>query len=118
MSIKVETNVQVAVEPTPVRISVRGRKTFNATVTGLPAGKTNTVTWSLTGPAGEPNTGNRYGTIDSVTGAYIAPATVTKDAAGKLELPLRVVATSVYDPAAKGLATVTVVGGSIDGEVK
>ena len=118
VSIKVETNVEVKVDPTPVRISVQGRKSFTSTVTGLPAGKTNSVTWSLTGPGGEPNTGNRYGTIDSATGAYIAPATVARDGAGKLELPLRVVATSVYDPAAKGSAVVTVVGGSIDGEVK
>lgn len=117
LAIEVSTNVVVSVTPTPVRMSVKTKKQFDKTVTGLPPGKTDAVTWSITGPNGEPNTNNVYGTIDSVTGLYSAPATVAKNGAGKLELALKVVATSNYDPDSKAAAVVTVVGGSLGVDV-
>jgi len=99
-----------------VKMSVKATKQFTAAVTGQPAGKDATVTWTVTGPNGEPNTGNRYGTITSA-GLYTAPATVAKNALGKLEQVSRIVATSNYDTASSNAATVTVVGGSIGVDV-
>lgn len=117
IAIEVKTNVVVAITPPSARMSVKARKTFTASVTGQPAGKDATVTWSLTGPNGEPNTGNVYGTIDTVSGVYTSPASVAKRQDGKYELDLKVVATSNYDPASKATAPVTVVGGSLGVDV-
>jgi hypothetical protein len=116
LSIDVQTNVVVKVTPEVVKMSVKATKQFTAAVTGLPAGKDSTVTWTVTGPNGEANAGNRYGTI-SGSGLFTAPATVAKNGLGKLEQVSRIVATSNYDPASSSAATVTVVGGSIGVDV-
>ena len=116
LSIDVQTNVVVKVTPEVVKMSVKATKQFSVAVTGLPAGKDATVTWTVTGPNGEANAGNKYGTI-SGSGLFTAPATVAKNGLGKLEQVSRIVATSNYDPASSSAATVTVVGGSIGVDV-
>jgi hypothetical protein len=116
LSIDVQTNVVVKVTPEVVKMSVKATKQFTASVTGQPAGKDASVTWTVTGPNGEANTGNKYGTI-SASGLFTAPATVAKNGLGKLEQVSRIIATSNYDPASSNAATVTVVGGSIGVDV-
>lgn len=117
VSIQVLTNVAVSITPPTAKLSVKGIKQFTALVSGQPAGKDGTVRWSVTGPNGEANTGNVYGSV-SANGLYTAPTTVAKNNLGILELPCKVVATSNYDIEVSVAANVTVVGGTIGVDVK
>lgn len=113
LTIQVTTLVAVSItEPNPLtdpfKISVAKTQNFAATVANIPPGKNNTVAWSVEGPAGEPNTGNRFGTINATTGLYTAP--LTQPGTGLA----RIKATSNYDASATKFATIQIVGGSID----
>jgi hypothetical protein len=84
--------VTVSVTPPTVTLGPSQSQTFTATV----GGTFNTVvTWSI--PGGSP------GSINSVTGAYTAPASVA------VQQNITVTATSQADPSKTGTATVTIV---------
>jgi hypothetical protein len=80
----------VAVTPGSASVYTGGTTNFAATVTGITAGESTSVTWSV--PAGA-------GTIGATTGVYVAPATPGTYV---------VTATSVATPAGTRTATVTV----------
>lgn len=80
----------VTVTPSSASVLAGGTYTFAATVTGTTAGESTAVTWSV--PVGA-------GTINSTTGAYVAPATPGTYV---------VTATSVATPSGTATATVTV----------
>ncbi|RPH67202.1 MAG: hypothetical protein EHM78_22015 [Myxococcaceae bacterium] len=84
--------VTVSVSPDPATVRVGGTLSFTAMVTGLSAGQSSAVTWSV-------REGSAGGTVDA-TSRYTAPAT-----AGTFH----VVATSVADPSRSDSATVTVI---------
>jgi hypothetical protein len=109
ITVRVVSRVKVTVAPKvpdPLLISINGTQAFTKTVTGLVPGKDESVTWTVTGPAGEANTGNRYGTIGP-DGVYTAPSVVPDSGLCK------VVATSNYDTRAKDSANVKIVAGSV-----
>jgi hypothetical protein len=82
--------IAVAVSPATTSLLTGGSVTFSATVTGLMAGQSSAVTWSV--PSGA-------GTINATTGAYVAPAS-----AGTYVVTAR----SVADTSRTGTAAVTV----------
>lgn len=83
---KVTVNaITVSVTPNPVTLAVGQSQTFSARVVGA---NYSGVTWSAS-----------TGTINSSTGAYVAPLTATT---------ATITATSIADPSAKGTSTVTV----------
>jgi carbon monoxide dehydrogenase subunit G len=84
--------VTVSVSPDPATVRVGGTLPFTAAVTGLSAGQSSAVTWSV-------REGAQGGAVDS-TGRYTAPATTGT---------FHVVATSVADPSRSDSATVTVI---------
>jgi len=82
--------ISVSISPTSASLTTGQSTTFTATVSGVPAGQSTAVTWSVQEPGG--------GTVSS-SGRYTAPAS-----AGTFH----VVATSVADPSKSARATVTV----------
>ena len=94
----------------PLKISVKRTQDFGVSLINIPPGKDGSVSWTVTGPAGEPNTGNVYGTVTSLTtttARYTAPA--TQPGTGLA----RVIATSNYDTNASKVIDVQIVGGSL-----
>jgi hypothetical protein len=87
--------ISVSVTPSSASISSGSTVSFTATVTGMSAGQSNAVTWSVQEAGG--------GTVNS-SGTYTAPAT-----AGTYH----VVATSVADPSKYGSASVLVTSAGI-----
>ncbi len=116
LSITVSTTIGVGVTapsplPDPQKVSINRTQSFGVGLTGLPTGRDGTVSWTITGPNGEPNTGNIYGRITSTgatTATYTAPG--TPPAPSGL---LRVIATSNYDTSATRTINVQVVAGSL-----
>jgi hypothetical protein len=116
VTITVKSKVSVVVtNPSPLadpfRISVGKVQNFAVNVTNIAAGRDGSVTWTLTGPAGEPNTGGIYGDIVSTsttTARYTAPA--SKPGTGRA----RIIATSNYDPSATKVINIEIVAGSLD----
>ena len=92
IQVSVAPVVTVSVSPDPATVRVGGTLSFTAMVTGLSAGQSSAVTWSV-------REGSAGGAVDS-TGRYTAPS-----AAGTFH----VVATSVADPTRSDSATVTVI---------
>src|SRR6266852_4383684 len=84
------TGISVSVTPNSASTSSGSTVSFTATVTGMSAGQSNAVTWSVQEAGG--------GTVNS-SGTYTAPAT-----AGTYH----VIATSVADPSRRAPATVAV----------
>jgi Pectate lyase superfamily protein len=82
--------IAITITPSSISTPVGGTIEFRATVTGVDAGQSTAVTWSVV-PGG--------GSIDATTGAYVAPM-----ASGNYA----VTATSVADSSKKGTATVAV----------
>ena len=81
-------------------------------LTGLPTGRDGTVSWTITGPNGEANTGNVYGSIASTgdtAARYTAPGVPPAADSGRL----KVIATSNYDTNATKTINVQVVAGSL-----
>ena len=94
-AVSVQSFVVVKVPADTASISIKDKRTFTATVEGVPAGGDTGVTWSI-----QNNTGN-LGSIDPNTGVYTSPATPVT--------PVVLLATSKFDPnAAPGKITVTV----------
>lgn len=116
VTITVKSAVSVVVtSPTPLadplRLSVNQVQNFAINVTNIPVGKDRTVAWTITGPAGEPNTGNIYGTIvptTTTTARYTAPA--TQPGAGNA----RIVVTSNYDTNAVRIIPIQIIAGTVD----
>jgi len=92
-TVTVVSNTQVSVSPSTAEIAPGTTLPLTATVTNAP---NTTVTWSI-------QEGNSGGTVSS-TGLYTAPSTPGT---------YHVIATSVYDPAHSGTATISVETGSI-----
>ncbi|WP_395088729.1 hypothetical protein [Armatimonas sp.] len=98
--------------PDPQKVSISRTQNFAVALTGLPTGRDGTVSWTITGPNGEANTGNVYGSIISTgatTAAYTAPGTPPAANSGLL----KVIATSNYDTNAKKTINVQVIAGSL-----
>ena len=94
LSITVQTNITVGVTspnplPNPQKVSINRTQDFAVALTGLPTGRDGTVSWTITGPNGEANTGNVYGSIAS-TGAtaarYTAPGVPPAADSGRLKV--------------------------------
>jgi hypothetical protein len=95
----------------PLRLSVNKVQNFVTSISNIPLGKDGSQTWTITGPAGEPNTGGIYGTIvptSTTTARYTAPA--TQPGAGNA----RIIATSNYDPNANRIINIQIIGGTLD----
>lgn len=85
VQINVASLVRIDVAPNPATVSIKDKLQFAATVTGVPGGQDNGVTWSVEG-------GAVNGSIDQ-TGLYTSTANATPD--GK---PIFVIVTSKFDP--------------------
>jgi hypothetical protein len=92
-----QTSVSVSVSPASASVQVDTQKQFTATVIG---NSNQSVTWDVNGAVGGNGT---VGTIDSISGVYIAPPTPPSPAT------VTVHATSVAVTSAVGSASVTVV---------
>ena len=112
LTVQVTTLVTVAVTSPPLtdpfKISVAKTQAFTASVANIPPGKDSSVTWTITGPTGQPNTGLIYGSIGASSGIYTAPPTQPGNGLA------RIIATSNYDNSATKVINVQIVGGSID----
>ncbi len=98
--------------PQPLKVSVKQVQPVAVSLSGLPIGGLGTVTWTITGPNGEDNTGNIYGSIPATTNTatnYTAPANAPSSG-----LNLKLTATSNYDPRASKTINIQVIGGSLD----
>jgi hypothetical protein len=99
-----------------VLVSINRTKDFAGTLSGLPTGRDNTMSYQIVGPADEANIGNKYGTL-TVTGPtsvrYTAPAVVPGVKSAADYGRLKVIGISNYDTAAKKTVPVKVVEGSI-----
>ena len=90
--------VTVSISPLNSLTPINNTRQFTATVSG---GMTNTVTWSISPPAGvDPLT---IGTINAATGLYTAPTAPLPNFA-----PITVKATSVDDSTVSAMTTITV----------
>jgi hypothetical protein len=93
--------INVSVNPPNPIVALGKSQPFSAVVTGT---LNTAVTWSISGTGSEcSGSGNPCGAIDSVSGLYMAPATVPTPAT------VTVIATSQADGTTTGTATVTVV---------